>query len=467
MDSDSARTLAAWIERAALEVVGVLGSDLNGIARGKQLPAVRLAADPDALRFPELVTFLDCASQPVAVPADDARWWPSWCGGFPDLRATIDASSARVVPWQEHGGLVLCDFTALDGSARYDFLPRPMLARLCRRAERLGFKARAACELEFVVFGEPNAAAGAREYRHLQPLWSTPQAYAMTTQGRYEGVVRALHDNLAGLGLALESWGLEAGPGQLEYNLAARDAAGAADDGFLLKHAVKEITAALGLGATFMARWGRGAFGNGHHVNLSLWRDDDVNAFFDAARPGRRSALMEHFIAGVVATLGDFAVLYAPTVNSYRRFEPYRLTGMLAAWGEDNKTVAVRAVGETPARTRIECRSAGADASPHLALAACLAGGLHGVESALAPPPPVSGDAYARDDLARLPANLDEAIARFEASAVAHEYFGEAFVRLYACSRRAEAAAFAAATAGRNLDDEVTTFELARYLDSA
>ncbi|MEQ8663542.1 MAG: glutamine synthetase family protein [Gammaproteobacteria bacterium] len=462
----SAPSLAAWVERAGLTVVSVLGTDLNGIARGKQLPAARLVADPDTLRFPELVTFLDCASYPVAVPAGDADWWPSWRGGFPDVCARVVAASARELPWQEHAGLVLCDFVAPDGSPRYDFLPRPMLAHVCARAAALGFATRAACELEFVLFSEPLESAAAREYRNLAPLWSTPQAYAMTTLGRYAGVVRALYDNLSGLGLDIESWGLEAGPGQLEMNLAARDACAAADDGFLLKHAVKEIAAALGLGASFMARWADDACGNGHHVNLSLWRDD-ANAFFDAARPGGRSVLMEQFIAGVVATLGEFAVLYAPTVNSYRRFAPYQLSGMLAAWGADNKTVAVRAVSETPARARIECRSAGADASPHLALAACLAGGLYGIEQGLSAPPPVSGDAYARADLARLPATLDEAIARFAASALAHEYFGATFVRLYAQSRRAEAAAFAAATAGRNLDHEVTGFELARYLDSA
>ena len=459
-------SLGNWIDREGVEVVAVLGSDLHGIARGKKVPATRLRTGGDVLRLPELVGFLDAAGYPIAPPAGDAHWWPSWAGGFPDVRAVIDESSARLVPWQEHAGLVVCDFAALDGSTRFDYLPRATLRRVVERAAALGFETRAACELEFVLFAETAETATAKEYRHLKTLWPTSQAYAMTTMGRFEPVIRALRDNLEGFGLGIESWGLEAGPGQVEMNLAGADALTVADQGFLLKHAVKEVATALGLCASFMARWASSALGNGDHVNLSLWRDG-ANAFFAPARGGRRTPLMDSFIAGVLATLDQFAAIYAPNVNAYRRFAPYQLSGMLAAWGEDNKTVAVRAVTESAARTRVECRSPGADASPHLVVAACLAGGLHGIEQGLVPPAPVRGDAYAQTGLARLPATLDEAITCFEHSAVAHEFFGADFVRLYAHSRRTECEAFAAATRGRNLGHEVSDFELTRYFEMA
>jgi len=173
---------------------------------------------------------------------------------------------------------------------------------------------------------------------------------------------------------------------------------------------------------------------------------------------------MRHFVAGVVRTLPEFTLMYAPTINAYRRFVPYFSTGMMLSWGFDNKSNAIRCVTESPSLTRVEQRTAGGDVNPHLLLAACIAAGLHGIDNELEPPPPTRTDAYAKPSLGQVPATIDEAAALFEQSEVANAMLGEDFVRFYAHSRRIESQCFALAMEGIE-DEGVSNWELARYLE--
>ena len=113
--------------------------------------------------------------------------------------------------------------------------------------------------------------------------------------------------------------------------------------------------------------------------------------------------------------LRDFMVFYAPTINSYKRYQDQSWAPTGLAWSDDNRTTGFRIVGSGPS-LRIECRIPGADVNPYLAFAAALASGLDGIENQIEPPPEFNGDAYTSDDVQRVPRSLREAVTVFTAS---------------------------------------------------
>jgi glutamine synthetase len=217
---------------------------------------------------------------------------------------------------------------------------------------------------------------------------------------------------------------------------------------------VREVANLNGHTATFMAKPIGDGFGSSQHIHQSMWLDG-VNLFHDPDDPDRLSRVARQYVAGVLATLREFTAIYAPTVNSYKRLSPNSAAGTACAWAVQSRSVSVRVINDSPASTRIELRTPGADANPHLVMAACLAGGLWGIEQQLDPGPAYRGNAYLDDSLETVPGSLAEAAELFAASDVAKQFFGEEAVRYYAATRRIEAAQFAAA---------VTDWEVRRYL---
>jgi len=201
---------------------------------------------------------------------------------------------------------------------------------------------------------------------------------------------------------------------------------------------------------TFMARPEAELPPSSSHVHVSLW-DGDSNAFWAGGE-----GTLASYLAGSVAALGELALLALPTVNSYRRIEPYRGSPTNATWGPENRTAALRVLRHSAAGARIEHRLAGADANPYLSVAAALAGGVHGMERGLEPPPPVAGDAWAADGAEAIPRTLEHAIELFTASELACDLLGERFCEHYVATRRWELERFRAA---------VTDWERDRYLE--
>jgi glutamine synthetase len=225
-----------------------------------------------------------------------------------------------------------------------------------------------------------------------------------------------------------------------EINLRYANALRAADNTMLYKNGVKEICLQAGLLASFMAKPFDHEDWLSCHTHVSLWdRAGQRNLF--ASEDGSMSEVMLHFLAGVAATAREFMALYAPTVNSYKRYVAGTWAPTTVSWGEENRTAALRVI--TPHQseaTRIEVRIPGADCNPYLAIAAAVAGGLHGIEQRLAPSAPVRGNAYEAEQALsrRLPATLAEAAETLAASALAREWFGEQFVHDFVVSRRWE-----------------------------
>ncbi len=463
--SDDLEEVRAFIDKHELDAIALAVPDLHGIARGKKIPARRiLESDDSPMRLSNLMVMVDYAGIPHPPPENDDRWWPSWSEGYADTRMVIDPGTRRLVPWQERTGLLVGDLEHVDGRGDLEYLPRATLKRLVNRLQDMGFVSKSAIEMEFMLFNETSQSAQAKGFKNLDALWNTPQAYSLTPLDRHDAVIARIRNSMEAFGLPIETWSTEGGPGQLEMNLAPSEALASADRAFLFKHALKELAAAEDMLVTFIPKLSMEGFGNATQLNLSLWRDG-ANAFHDPDTDDNLSTLMKQFVAGIVTTLREFTLLYAPTINAYRRFVPYYSSGFMLSWGYDNKSNTVRCVTESPSLTRLEQRTAGGDANPYLMLAAALAAGLYGVDNELEAPPPVLGDAYSEPSLLRVPATLDEAIELFEQSEITNAYLGEDFVRFFAHSRRIESACFREAMEGVANSEEVTDWELARYFE--
>jgi glutamine synthetase len=428
------------LRQRGVETVILAGADAHGIMRGKRVPIAELdRAATRGVALCDVVWALPVDEhEPVQPPPDHAGYFPR--PGYSDMRAVPDLETARIVPWHDRTALLLCDFVDHEGGA-IPLAPRAVLRSVVERARAMGIEPIVGVELEFYVLREtPQSVLGKRPSQ-LVAVDERPSVYGVVAASRHEPFAGAVREMLLGHGLAVEACNPESGPGQFEINLRAAPALQAADEAFLLKSAVKEVAAAHGLLATFMAKPRSDWPGSSCHLHLSL-------------REGTPST-MRHFIGGLLEAMAELTAIFAPTPNSYRRFVPHSWAGTTATWGVDNRSAGLRAIGAE----RVEHRQAGADANPYLAVAAALAAGLDGLERECEPPPPVDGDVYATVDGAvrPLPATLAEATDLLERSALARDWLGSDVVEHYVAMRREELAAQAAA---------VTDWETARYLEA-
>ncbi len=228
-----------------------------------------------------------------------------------------------------------------------------------------------------------------------------------------------------------------------------------ADRNLIYKSAAKEIAASHGRSVSFMAKWNFSETGSSCHVHSSLWQQDGTPAFASGASSDEMPEVFRYYMAGLLATARDFSLLWAPTVNSYRRFQTGSWAPTAIAWGSDNRTLGMRVVGHG-AGARVECRVPGADANSYLAFAGTLAGGMYGIRNKLSLEPAFKGNGYEATDLARIPNTLIEAIQCWQNSAIALECFGPAVHGHVLAHAKAEWAAF-------NL--HVTDWELTRYFE--
>jgi glutamine synthetase len=224
--------------------------------------------------------------------------------------------------------------------------------------------------------------------------------------------------------------------GQHEINFSYEDALGAADTHTIYKNAAKEIASQEGMAITFMAKYDERE-GNSCHIHLSLRRDDGGILFGDEPR------VFESFVAGQLACLRELTLLFAPNVNSYKRYAEGSFAPTAVAWGRDNRTCALRVVGHGSS-LRVENRVPGGDVNPYLALSAMIAAGLHGVDAGLELESPFEGNAYTADK-PRVPTTLLQARELFAASGVAREALGEDVVAHYVNHADVELRAFESA----------------------
>jgi glutamine synthetase len=359
----------------------------------------------------------------------------SWDTGYGDFRMVPDLETLRPVPWLPGTAMLLADLEWDDGR-EVVASPRQILRRqLARLAER-GLTANAATELEFIVFRDTYEEAWKRGFHDLSPANLYNVDYSLLGTSRVEPLIRRIRNEMGGAGLEVENSKGECNFGQHEINFRYADALATADGHAIYKNGAKEIAAQEECSITFMAKFNE-LEGNSCHVHISLAGEDGGNVF------AADRQLFERFVAGQLACMEELTLLYAPHVNSYKRFAAGSFAPTAVAWGRDNRTCSLRVVGHGEG-LRVENRLPGADVNPYLALSALIAAGLHGIDSELELEPVFEGNAY-ESDKPRVPRNIYAARDAFAASEVAASAFGAEVVEHYLNRAGVEIDAFEAA----------------------
>lgn len=364
----------------------------------------------------------------------------SWERGYGDFMMRPDLSTLRLVPWQEGTAMLMADLVWNDG-ADVVASPRQILRRQLDRLAERGLAAYVGTELEFVVFDTSYEEAWRRAYRDLTPANQYNVDYSLLGTARVEPLLRRIRLAMEGAGMYVESAKGECNLGQHEIAFRYDTALRTCDNHAIYKNGSKEIAAQEGRSITFMAKPNQRE-GNSCHIHISL-RSVDNDPIMAGDRPFGLSELGARFIAGQLACLRELTLLYAPNINSYKRYVPGSFAPTAIKWGVDNRTCALRLVGHGDS-LRIENRVPGGDVNPYLAVAALIAAGLHGIDNELPLEEPFTGNAYA-SGAESVPHTLRDALALFEGSKLARESFGDEVVAHYANNARVELAAFDAA----------------------
>ncbi len=429
--SEVTRLLEAYPD---LEYVEAFITDVNGMARGKRVPASALPRlFESGLCLPASTLVLDVWGNEVEETG------LVFATGDADHPCYPVADSLRPLPWTEgRAGQLLLRMDDPQGQP-YHADPRNRLASVAERFRRRGQRPVIATELEFRLFEPSNASDGAPQPPRRLDRGTGSQLFGLDELDVMGEVFSAFDHACRGQGLPADTVIAEQSVGQYEVNLRhVDDPVLAADHAILLKRTIKAVARRHGLMASFMAKPFGDQAGNGLHVHASLLDDDGDNIFTDGTAPTRA---LHHAVGGLMETMNDAAVVFAPHANSWRRFQEGAHVPMGPTWGFDNRTTAVRVPLSSPAATRVEHRVAGADANPYLAVAAVLAGIDHGLTNALEPPPETRGSAFAQPTPG-LPATWEHALERFDRSDFIGEYFGDAYRKLFSACKRQEQARF-------------------------
>ena len=356
----------------------------------------------------------------------------SWDTGYGDFVMRPDLSTLRLLPWLRGTALCLADIVDHDGVG-VAVSPRQVLQRQLNRLAERGLYARSATELEFCVFEETYEQAWDRGYTDLTPANRYNVDYSILGATKVEPLIHRIRNEMGGAGMVVESSKGECNLGQHEVNLRHELTLTTADNHVIFKNGVKEIASQEGCSITFMAKYNE-LEGNSCHVHMSLEDANGDNAF------AADDAMFGSFVQGLIVTLRELTLFHAPHVNSYKRFQARLFAPTSVAWGDDNRTAAVRVIGHGASR-RLELRLPGADVNPYISLAAMIAGGLFGVESGLKLEAPVEGNSDEADSQ-RVPSTISEAAELTAASKIARDAFGSGVVDHYLNAAKVELDSF-------------------------
>jgi glutamine synthetase len=434
------------VDNGSIDTVLLALTDMQGRLQGKRLHG-RYFMNEVVAGGSEGCNYL------LAVDVDmntvDGYEMSSWSSGYGDFVMKPDFSTLRPVPWQPGTALVLADLFTVGGDPVYAS-PRQILQRQLDRLAEHGLTAYAGTELEFVLFKDSYEQAFDKNYRDLIPANQYNVDYSLLGTARVEPLLRRIRNEMYGAGLQPESAKGECNFGQHEIAFRYADALTCADNHVIYKNGAKEIAAQEGMALTFMAK-PNSREGNSCHIHFSLRGRDGKSAMLGDG-PAHLSEVGQRVLAGLLATMRDFSLLFAPNINSYKRYQPGSFAPTALRWGVDNRTCSLRMAGHGEGM-RVENRVPGGDVNPYLAIAALVAGALHGLENELELEPEFTGNAYDDAAAARVPSTLREAQQLWLDSEPAAAAFGADVVGHYANMAHVELAAFDAA---------VTDWELRR-----
>lgn len=388
-----------------LQTFRVAACDLNGQMRGKVVPgSYAEKLDSGAVRMPLSVLNLDL--------------WGEDIDGSPLVFETGDADGVlrptgrtpMAIPWLDAPSALVPMSMYTDDGAPFEGDPRHALARVLEQFAARGWQAVAATEMEFTLLDDsgvqPQAPVNPRSGRPLDGA----AILSMSQMDAFAPFFDDLYSGAFSMGIPAETAISEAGVGQFEVTMRHGPAMEMADNAWAFKALVRGLARKHGMAATFMAKPYLGDAGNGMHVHVSVLDKDGNNVFDDGEQDGTQ--VLRQAVAGCLAAMPGSSLIFAPHANSYARFVEGAHAPTAAAWGYENRTVAVRIPGGPTAARRIEHRTAGGDINPYLLLSAVLGSIMIGVEDQMTPPAPVVGNAYA-NDLPGLAPDLEAAIDAF------------------------------------------------------
>ncbi len=391
---------------------------------------------------------------------------------FPDAKTLPAPVTLREIPWESPRRNLILLLEYVDETAVYA-CPRSLLRKQIDRAAAMGFSLCAAFELEFRLFRDSLEEAVEAGFRRLTPC--PARKYFMGVQGHqadnefFNGLLDALYD----MGMDIETYHAEMEPGFHELVMRYQTGIRAADDCAYIKTMTKSFAQRHGKLASFMARPVDGEDGSSLHAHLSLQGADGTPAFYDETCEFNMSPVMRHFMAGLQQKLPELQLMYAPSVNGYRRYAPGLFAPVATTWGLDNRTVGLRVVGNGgPGSIRVENRLAGSDANPYYILAATLAAGLWGIENRADLSERCTGYSWETmdqvDPALFLQTDLGAAIDRFRQSKLAEQAFSAEFQRVLADNRSMHLEDYRAYLENSQETGEyITDWELQRFLERA
>lgn len=411
----SLSALREAVDAGLITKVLLVAADNTGRPLGENVPARRFLDHVDdhaSFRIPLMVWQLDI-EQDLNPNLEHVG---GLSNGGPDCFLKPDLGTLRVLPWIPDTAFVICDPVLVDG-ALLEIAPRQILKRQLARLAELGATVQCASELEFFLFDQSYEEGWGADYRQLTLASRYKAAYDPLAAVRNEPFINTVVEQMDQAGVMIEAVSGEYGIGQQEINLSHTDALEMADRHFIYKFGVKTIATRMGKSATFMAKWDAADVGSSCHIHTSLWSVDGRTPLGD-------HQLFDGFVAGLVDNARNMCLLYAPNLNSYRRFQPDSFAPTTVACGDDNRTMSFRVIGEGPAR-RVENRIPGADVNPYIAIAGAVASGINGIERQLPFPPLLDGNGYARKDLPQLPRSLAESVSLYTASVESKNALGQ------------------------------------------
>lgn len=417
----------AFFHRHGVQDVECIFPDISGYPRGKLMPASSFATGAE-LRI--------CQAIPMQAITGEYSYNPVFPDSDPDVRMVPDYHTLTLSPWASvPRAVAVHDCLELNGEL-CQFAPRSVLKQVLSSYAAQGLTPVVAPEIEFYLTAAntdpaqallPPAVRGGRAevgqsafslnmLNELAPFWDEFRSALVT------------------LGITADTWIHEVGVTQYEINLLHGDPVAVADQAFLFKYAAREIALKHGLNAVFMAKPIAGSSGSSMHLHQSVVDAHGQNVFSQA--DGTQSPLFGQFIAGLQTYGPDLMLMFAPNVNSYRRYVAGSQAPTNLQWGYDNRTTGLRIPASTATARRVENRVAGADANPYLAIAASLVAGLAGITEQLVPSAPLSSNGY--DHGHGLPRSMETALERMQNSAFARRAFGDNFVTGYCAVKALE-----------------------------
>ena len=429
MNQDKRSELSHFFEQHGIRDVECIFADISGYPRGKLMPASAFAAGGE-LRIAQAIPM-----QAVTGDYSDDAIFPQ---SDPDLRLVPDYSTLKRSPWSSvPRAMAIHDCIELDGTPCV-FAARSLLKTVLARYQAQGLTPVVAPEIEFYLTApnaDPNQALLPPAARNGRTEVGQ-SAFSLNMLNELAPFWDAFRSALDTLGVRADTWIHEVGPTQYEINLQHGDALAAADQAFLFKYAAKEVAIQHGLNAVFMAKPIAGAAGSSMHLHQSVLDAQGRNIFSN--EDGSESARFGHFIAGLQSYGTDLMLIFAPFINSYRRFVKLSQAPINLNWAYDNRTTGLRIPHSAAAARRVENRIAGADANPYLAIAASLAAGLAGMDEALMPDAPLSPVDNAYELGHALPRSYLSALDKMQHSAAARRLLGDAFVTGYCAVKSLE-----------------------------